>query len=621
MNRTKQPHPAAPFQRYLSALRVLGLVALLALALTPFIMDPGARDDAFFTPKWAWIAIWTALGIGSVLARAMAGRAVLFLINEVWIGAIALALWHWVAVLWAPSRSLAVERAAQITWLTLALLVGMQFLIRRRALLWIARLGIAVGVVTALWVLAEDAVRAWLPQYLWIQPNLSDWRGYLSAGLGNTNHIGDLLALALLPTLTLFGEARTRRAKLRLFLAALLLPAGLIVSYSVGSNLGLLAGAAVMLAMTVWHNRGRWFLRRKARWFGLGAAWIVVVLFFVLDHPANPHRPGILKQGFGSERWHEGGPTRLAIWAEGLEMVKQHPLLGIGTGNFTYVFPEMDSRLIWDRPDLMAYQGSYTNAGHNELLQAWAELGIGGLFLLLLLIGLAYRSLFADLALADRPSFLIRATLAGLLTGWVVQAQMNFIYQHPAGALTLYMILLAIIIEKRTRPGYPAMPSLKFETGLFALQVDWRNMSKPTAAGLALVLPRPLAVTFGIALLLAIAVWAPLRLRPVLSQREYKLGMLSEAFRDPKGAEAHFQRALKLDPDATGCRSHYSQWLINQGRPQDGLNELKIVRERLNSNELWTRQAQACLLLGQRSEAEKALMTYQARVWRSRQSR
>jgi O-antigen ligase len=485
-------------------------------------------------------------------------------------------------------------------------------------LLWIAWLWIGIGVLTACWVLAEDTIRAWWPQWCWIHPNLSDWRGYLAAGLGNTSHIGDLLALLLLPTLILFGEARTRPAKIFLFAAALLLPAGLIVAYSVGSNFGLLTGAAVMLIMVLRHDRGRWFLRRKLRWAILLAAWIALILFFVLDHPANPHRPGILKQGFSSERWKEGAPTRLVIWAQGLEMIHQHPLRGVGTGNFPYLFPQMDSELIWDRPDLRIYQGLYTNAAHNELLQSWAELGIVGLFCFIALAILAYYSLLQDLSLADRSSFLIRTTLAGLLTAWLAQAQMNFCYQHPAGALTFYTLLLAVIIENRTRPGYPAMPSLQLESGIFALQVEWRQMSKPTAAGLALVLPRSIAVGLGLSLLILIGGWIPHFWRPVLAQREYQQGMRAELRADPQEAERHFRRALALDVNATGCRSHYCQWLIDQGRPQEGLEQLKLVRQRLNSNELWTRQAQALFALGKDSEAQQALKIFHQRVWRSR---
>lgn len=619
---TPSASPRTLKQRLLAAADTLGLACMLALMLTVFVFDPLARDDIYFMPKFAWIASVGALGLVALLTRMLAGRPAIFHFNEVWIGTLLFAAWHWVAALWARSPSLAFERARQIAWLTLALWLGLQFIRKRRALLWMAWLWIGAGVITALWTLTEDVIHAWFPQHAWIKANLPDWRGYLAAGLGNTNHIGDLLALCLLPTLTLFGEARRRWVKIALFAAAVIIPAGLIVCYSVGSNFGLLAGALAMLVLSVRRDRSRWFARRKIRWIALAAAWAGVVIFFVADHPANPHRPGILKQGFGSDRWKEGGTTRLTIWAGGLEMVRQHPLAGVGTGNFTYVYPEMDSKLIWDRPDLRLYQGMFTNAAHNELLQAWAELGIVGLFLLLTLAGLAYFTLLKNLDWADRPGFLARMTLAGLLTAWLAHAQMNFTLQQPVGALTFYAILLAIALEKRTRPGQPSSPSLTQQFGPLVLRLDAQTMSKPTAIGLAFSVPAGVGAALAALALAGAMAWLPLRWRPVQSQREYNRGRYAaERVGNVQAAETHFKRALELDPYNTNCRSHYSQWLINRGRPAEGLEQLKRVRERLNSPELYMREAQALAALGRQPEAQAAYQTYVKRVWAARQPR
>ena len=289
--------PLTSFARYLEVLRWVGLAALVALALTPLIINTGARDDTYFGPKWAWIASWTALGVAAVAARAAAGKVATFQVSEIWIGSFVFALWHWVAALWARSGSLAVERAAQVTWLTLALWLGLQLLNRRRALLWLAWAGVGVGTMTALWVLVEDAMQAWFRSHVWIVSQLGDWRGYLAAGLGNTSHIGDLTALALLPALALLGEARRSRACLLLFVAALLLPAGLIVSFSVGSNFGLIAGAALLAGLVLWRLGARWFTRRKGRWIALALAWAALVAFFVAPHPANPPPRGDLQRG------------------------------------------------------------------------------------------------------------------------------------------------------------------------------------------------------------------------------------------------------------------------------------------------------------------------------------
>jgi tetratricopeptide (TPR) repeat protein len=162
------------------------------------------------------------------------------------------------------------------------------------------------------------------------------------------------------------------------------------------------------------------------------------------------------------------------------------------------------------------------------------------------------------------------------------------------------------------------MPSLSVEHGPLALRVEWRTMSKPTALGLACLLPRSLAVAVGIVIILGVAAWAPLRWRPVLSQREYQLGVEAEQRALNQSAAAHFRRSIELDPNDTNCQSHYSDWLIGQGRPQEALDQLALVRRRLNSNELWTRQARALTALGRTSESQQAYQTYLKRVWQAR---
>jgi O-antigen ligase len=528
-------------------------------------------------------------------------------------------VWQWIAVLWAPSGGLAVDRASRVTWLVAALWLGLHLLRGRPALLRLAWVWIGLGALTALWVLRDDAVQAWLPHLEHLQPNLPDWRGWLAAGLGNTNHIGDLLALALLPTLILFGETRRPPMVRRLGALAVLLAAALIVCYSVGSNLGLIVGALTMLALVLRGAGGRWFVRRWRRWGALVLAWIGLIAFFNTDQPLNPHRPGILMQGFGSARWHEGGPTRLVIWAQTVEMIRLHPLLGVGTGNFTDVYPEMDSAWARDRPDLKPYRGLWTNAAHNELLQAWAEQGIVGLALLLAVLAAAFHALLKDLALASRPAFLIRVTLAGLLACWIAQAQMNFALQHPTGALSLFAILLGVLAEQdaraRTRRSDDAMPPLVNQFGPLELALQWETMRRPTALGVALKLPETRAKALAALVLLAGIGWMFHCTRPVIAQREYRRAMEALTAGDAKAADAHFREGLAIDPDAVDLRSRYSDVLINAWhRPSEGLEQLALVRRRLNSTELYLRESQAFSQLNRPTDAARALAIYRQRV-------
>lgn len=614
MSAHPSPNPTPAAEALAEGLEALLWVCLVGVIAAVLVINPEAYDDAYFSPKWAWLASMASIAAAALLGRALLGRPILFPLNPIWIAAILFLLLHLVSALWAPSPSLALERTRHLLWLTAGLGLGVQIVRTRRALLWLGWLWLTMAVVVALWTLGQDFQRAWWPDRLGITSNLPDWRGYLAASLGNSNHVGDLTALGLLLSLVFLGEARKRLALVASMAAAVVLAAALTVAYSVGSNLGLFIGAALMLGLTL-RREGVRFFRRRRRWALLALLWAAMLAFFLLDHPANPHRPGLLRQGFGSDRWREGGPTRLVIWAGGLEMVRKHPWLGVGAGNFTFVYPEMKSALLEGHPDLLRYQGLWTNAAHNSALQSWSELGIGGLVLFALLGALAFHSLLGALRWAPRMEFLMRMTLAGLLAAWFGQAMMNFSLQQPSGAITLYLLLGSTIAERAARRRGPPMPSLLWQTGFVRLRVDWLSMSRPTALGLAFSVRAGIAALGALALLLAAVAVLPLLRRPLEAQKAYARARSARTAGLPDEEEKHLLRALEIDPRATGCRSRYSELLVELNRPAEALEQLRLVRLRLNSSELYEREARAHLALGQSEQADRAWAEYVGRVW------
>jgi O-antigen ligase len=474
---------------------------------------------------------------------------------------------------------------------------------------------ILIADIVALWVLHDDVIQHFFPERVRVLAKLPDWRGYISGPFGNTSHLGDFLALALIPTLILFGQARSATLRAFAFESAIIIPAGLIPCWSVGSKLGLIAGALVML-LVVWRTRRLdWFTAAPRRWIALGAAWALVVAFFLLPHPLNPHPGGIWHEAFASGRWHEGGPTRLAIWAQTLEMLRLHPILGVGAGNFTYIFPRMDSSLLWDS-DLRLYQGMWTNAAHNETLQAWAELGFPGLLFLALIFVFAFWSLGRGLKQAAPAEAFARIGLIGLWVAFLFQSQMNFTLQHPPGLWTFGMLILGTLLELRSRvPNI--MPPLRAEFGIFALRVDWLEMNRPHTAGLALNLPLPAALPIGIVLIAFAAATIPLQLRPVQAQAAFKRAMQYRAVSPPQ-ADQWFTETLDRWPGLAEARNQYARFLIEQGRPADALEQIERARPRLDIYDFFAMETQAYQQLGQPAAAAEAHAKLQDRLFRAR---
>lgn len=84
---------------------------------------------------------------------------------------------------------------------------------------------------------------------------------------------------------------------------------------------------------------------------------------------------------------------RLFIWENTIRMIKEHPLTGVGIGNFKSVFPEYQAiyyQCLSDIPEKY-YDGNAFFA-FNEFLELYAEMGICFPILILLFLGAWYKS-------------------------------------------------------------------------------------------------------------------------------------------------------------------------------------------------------------------------------------
>jgi Tfp pilus assembly protein PilF len=79
-------------------------------------------------------------------------------------------------------------------------------------------------------------------------------------------------------------------------------------------------------------------------------------------------------------------------------------------------------------------------------------------------------------------------------------------------------------------------------------------------------------------------------------------------------AEKEFLAALAIYPNHHDCRSHYTDFLLNQKRYADCLPQLQKVFERLNTCELYARRATAWEALGHLDKAARDMQTYRKMV-------
>ncbi|MCX7047536.1 MAG: O-antigen ligase family protein [Candidatus Sumerlaeota bacterium] len=601
--------------------RARAVCVYLLFCFTPLLIFTAATDQ-YIRPKQTWISLVTSALLVLTAIRAARGKPVFLWLNlstafiALWL------LWNTFSIAWARSRSLAWDASRE--WWTLALAAGLALDVlgedRRRLI----RLGwglCASALLLAGWTLYLDGVGAWRPQWLHLAARLPDWRNYISAaGLGNTGHIADFLALTFPIALLFYLSARRRRHRIAAGAVMALDAAAMIVCWSVHSNAGLILAAVLMIGALSRHFGGRWRRRRAARAAIIVAVFVGVAAFFFTDHAFNPHAPSIWKQAYSSPRWKEGGTTRLAIWKPALRMAADHRLLGVGAGNFEYVYPSVVLDSLQRDPKLGGYAGQYTNAAHNEPLQAWCELGVVGFFLLTILAASAFWLLAQRRAQGAPATVMIRIALLGFLAAFVVHAQMNFNLRLPVTSL-MFLCAVALIGRLKDRGEVARAGALALETGFgpFSIEARALEMKRFDKVGLK-ANGRAGAIFLLIAALALAAAMATGAARRQYSDYEYYLAKRAHeqlralrqtvpligdpraipntrAFDPPEAlaqraeAERYYRRALGINPNHHDCRSAFVTFLMEEQRYPEALAQLALVMRRLDSGELYDRRA------------------------------
>jgi O-antigen ligase len=265
----------------------------------------------------------------------------------------------------------------------------------------------------------------------------------------NRDHFAGLLEM-LLPVAILYIAGRHRRFSLEasvggVFAAALAL-ASLLLSGSRGGLLALLAEIAIATSAL---RRAGASTKERRRWAMAGAITLLAgaTLFAYLD-------PGWVAKRLGSvaavdKTWADWAGYRKSMAGDALRMWRDHPVLGVGLGDFETAYPRYQSF----PSDL------WVDHAHNDYVQALAETGLVGALLILSALALFLRLAFRDWGHPFRSSASwIRSGAALGCCGMLIHSLWDFNLHIPANAA--WFAVLAGIAA--TAPASAATPDRVF---------------------------------------------------------------------------------------------------------------------------------------------------------------
>ena len=261
--------------------------------------------------------------------------------------------------------------------------------------------------------------------------------------------------------LTLLSLAGLRFVLLRSWVSTgmglLLLGFGLFSTASRGGFLGAVAGLGVWFFLQA-QKKGpvpsvvNHILNAAKSHFGLLAASFVAALFF--GHSFfNRLATSVLHAGQSLET------SRLHIWRPALEMVRAHPLFGVGVDNFKTAFP------FYSGIEFNLIDGMFTSSrtAHNELLQTAATTGLLGLAAylgVLAAFGFLWWKCYRQ-ADSSRRNF-----LAGIL-GAAVAYQVQNLFSFGVAAINFLWFLMLAAVQNFSRKSQ-AKPKAALEPGRYS---------------------------------------------------------------------------------------------------------------------------------------------------------
>ncbi|MBU5485496.1 O-antigen ligase family protein [Clostridium sp. MSJ-11] len=235
--------------------------------------------------------------------------------------------------------------------------------------------------------------------------------------LENSNNLGVFMVIFIFPVIMLALNESNRRKKIMYIVISLLALANIILSFSRNAWVGLVIGCIILAITYNW--------KIIIGLFGLGGLSLFI--------PAVWNR--VVEITDISQNL-----SRIKLWDIALMMIKDHPIRGVGNGNYRALYEEY--RLLY-KNKIEYYPGQNFHP-HNIILKIQTELGIFGTISFIAMI-LSIATKLIKFINSCKDSF-YKAFYKGFLASFIAFICMNFIdnFFSAPKVIAFFWILIAV---------------------------------------------------------------------------------------------------------------------------------------------------------------------------------
>lgn len=347
--------------------------------------------------------------------------------------------------LFAQNKFVACRETLQFVWLFGIYYLILHFAEDRKDVCDILVLGILAGTIIS--VLGLYQYRFTNEPYYF---RIGYYRLRAYATFGQPNAFGGYL-IGLIPiTIGLTIHNSNGKWKLAMLLSLFIMSLSLFATFSRGSWIGLLGGLGIMFKIT--HKR----LSRKSLFLPLFIVLLAASVIFGDMYFTKPEvtKPEVTREIFYR---HFSNTQRLLLAKSALAMTRDHPIVGVGLGNFSVLLPQYASGELIKSAQLDFDKKTgkwFTNPSkkidiqivHNMFLQISAETGLLGLAIYLWLLYAYYKSSFKLLGnhAINTREYAIRAGLIGSFTAIMISGVFGWPFSHGVQEILVLSIALSL---------------------------------------------------------------------------------------------------------------------------------------------------------------------------------
>ena len=216
---------------------------------------------------------------------------------------------------------------------------------------------------------------------------------YLSSTIGQKNWISNYLAM-IFPIIFSYFLLKKSGEKIAYFIILSIVYATLMICQSRGIWISISLTVILALYIIFKFKLFKIFQENKRWLILLLVSFLIITAIYSTDNPLNKSAITVPQRALSTlDEQDPSINTRLLMWRTTFEIIKDKPLFGSGIGTFRMNYLDYQAQLLKENPNYIKYYGKAGEA-HNEYLQMWAELGIIGLGLFLLIFYFIFHTVF-----------------------------------------------------------------------------------------------------------------------------------------------------------------------------------------------------------------------------------